>query len=83
MAFESFRTMRDPECLARIETPALILTQPEDSLHPLRSGEILRERMPHAKLFVAPSRSYWDENRELLVQVVASSLMGRVVAGAR
>ena len=73
----------DPDCLARIEAPTLILTQPDDPLHPLRSGEILRARMPHAKLLVAPSRSHWQEHRELLVQVVADSLLDRVVAGAR
>jgi pimeloyl-ACP methyl ester carboxylesterase len=67
----------DPDSLARIEAPTLILTHPDDPVHPLRSGEILRARMPHAKLLVAPSRSYWEANRELLIRVVGSSLMGR------
>ena len=64
----------EPATLAQIEAPTLILTHPEDPLHPLRSGEVLLASMPHAKLLVAPSRSHWEENRELLVQVVASSL---------
>jgi pimeloyl-ACP methyl ester carboxylesterase len=72
----------EPDSLARIEAPTLILTHPDDPLHPLRSGEILRARMPHAKLLVAPSRSHWEENREMLLQVVGASLIGRVVAGA-
>jgi pimeloyl-ACP methyl ester carboxylesterase len=72
----------DPDSLSKIEVPTLVLTHPDDALHPLRSGEILRARMPNAKLLVAPRRSYWEENRETLMQVVASSLRGHVVAGA-
>jgi len=72
----------DPDSLAQIQAPTLILTQPDDPLHPLRSGEILRARLPRAKLLVAPSRSYWEENRAMLIQVVASALKGEVVAGA-
>jgi len=67
----------DPESLAKIEAPTLILTHPDDPLHPLRSGEILQARLPRAQLLVAPSRSYWEENQEMLVQVVASSLRGK------
>jgi len=72
----------DPENLATIQAPTLILTHPDDPLHPLRSGEILRAHMPCASLLVAPSRSYWQQNRETLVQVVVASLRGQVVAGA-
>lgn len=67
----------DPDSLAKIEVPTLILTHPDDPLHPLRSGEILRARLPCAQLLVAPSRSYWEENQETLVQLVASSLKGK------
>jgi 3-oxoadipate enol-lactonase len=72
----------EPDSLAKIKAPTLILTHPDDPLHPLRSGEILRARMTCAQLLVAASRSYWKENRELLLQVVASSLSGQVVADA-
>jgi len=72
----------DPEQLVTIRAPTLVLTQPDDPLHPPRSGEILRARMPCAKLLVAPSRSYWTENREVLTQVVVSALSGQVVSGA-
>jgi len=68
--------------MSTIEAPTLILTHPDDPLHPLRSGEILRARMPGAQLLVAPSRSYWQENREVLTQVVAAAARGRVVSGA-
>jgi pimeloyl-ACP methyl ester carboxylesterase len=67
----------DPDSLAKIETPTLILTHPDDPLHPLRSGEILRARLRFAQLLVAPSGSYWEENQEMLVQVVVSSLKGQ------
>jgi pimeloyl-ACP methyl ester carboxylesterase len=72
----------DPDSLVRIEAPTLILTHPDDPLHPLRSGEILRARIPCAQLLIAPSRSHWQENREMLTQVVASSLSGQVIVGA-
>ncbi len=72
----------DSDSLTKIEAPTLILTQPDDPVHPLRAGEILRARMPHAKLLVAPSRSYWEGKQELLVQVAARSLKGGVVEGA-
>jgi 3-oxoadipate enol-lactonase len=67
----------DPDCLPKIEAPTLILTHPDDPLHPLRSGDILRARLHSAQLLVAPSRSYWEGNQEMLVQVVASSLKGQ------
>lgn len=66
----------DPDILPKIAAPTLILTHPNDPVHPLRAGEILRARLPRAELLVAPSRSYWEENRETLMDVVASSLAG-------
>jgi 3-oxoadipate enol-lactonase len=72
----------DPVNLASIQAPTLILSHPDDPLHPLRSAEILRARLPCAKLLVAPSRSYWQQNRETLLQVVVASLRGQAVAGA-
>jgi pimeloyl-ACP methyl ester carboxylesterase len=72
----------DPGVLAQIEAPTLILTHPGDPIHPLRSGQILRERLPNAKLMVAPSRSSW-EDRERLLQVVVASLKGQPIEGAR
>ncbi len=63
-----------------ITQPTLILTHPDDPIHPLRSGEMLHERLPHAKLAVAPSRTYWEENRDALAHVVASFIRGEPVA---
>ena len=54
--------------LGEITHPTLILTHPGDTLHPLASGELLHERMPHAKLAVAPSQSYWRDEQGALEQ---------------
>lgn len=58
--------------LDTIETPALVLTQPGDPLHPLRSGEILHARMPHADLCVAPAATFWHEHVEDMADLIAA-----------
>lgn len=63
-----------------IAHPALILTHPDDDLHPLASGELLHERMPHARLAVAPSATYWQENPDGLTHVIASFVKGEPIA---
>lgn len=64
----------------KIAHTTLVLTHPDDELHPLASGELLHERMPHAKLAVAPSATYWQENPEALAHVVASFVKGEPIA---
>ncbi len=68
------------ERFTEIRQPALILTHPDDIVHPLASGELLRERMPHAKLAVAPSQRYWQEHPEGLTHVIAAFAKGEPVA---
>lgn len=68
------------ERLGEITQQTLVLTHPDDAIHPLRSGEILHERMLHAKLAVAPSATYWQENPAALTHVVASFIRGEEVA---
>ncbi|HYM16230.1 MAG TPA: alpha/beta hydrolase [Dehalococcoidia bacterium] len=68
------------ERLAEIACPALILTHPVDPIHPLSSGEILHQQMPHAKLAVAPSPTYWEEHPEALTHVVAAYVRGDTIA---
>ncbi len=63
-----------------ITQPTLILTHPEDQLHPLASGELLHERIPHAKLAVAPAGGYWIQNPDALPHVVASFVKGETIA---
>ena len=63
-----------------IRQPALALTHPDDVLHPLRSGEILHERMPHCRLAEAPTESYWRENADALAHVVAAFVRGDEIA---
>ncbi len=66
--------------LGEIAQPALVLTHPDDPVHPLASGELLHERMPHARLAVAPSAAYWRENPEALAHVVSAFVRGETVA---
>jgi len=64
------------ERFGEITQPALILTHPDDAIHPESSGRILHERMPHARLAAAPSRAYWQEHADELAEVVASFVLG-------
>jgi pimeloyl-ACP methyl ester carboxylesterase len=66
--------------LGEITQPTLVLTHPDDPIHPLASGEMLHERMPHARLAVAPTRTYWEENPDGLAHVIASFVRGEPIA---
>ncbi len=68
------------ERFGEIQQPALVLTHPDDPIHPLSSGELLHERLPHAKLAVAPSATYWQENPDALTHVVAAFAKGEEIA---
>lgn len=72
--------MLPEERLGEIAQPALVMTHPDDPIHPLTSGELLHERMPHARLAVAPSPAYWRENPQALAHVVASFVRGDEIA---
>jgi hypothetical protein len=63
--------------LAAIEAPTLVLTQPGDALHPLRSGEILHALMPRADLCVAPTPTFWHEHAEDAADLIAGFVDGR------
>jgi pimeloyl-ACP methyl ester carboxylesterase len=64
----------------RIPHQTLVLTHPDDPVHPLASGELLHEQMPHAQLAVAPTRDYWSRNPAGLAHVVASFVLGQPIA---
>lgn len=65
---------------SEITQPALILTHPDDPIHPLASGDLLYERMPHARLAVAPTATYWQENSDALTHVVSAFVKGETIA---
>jgi len=65
---------------AEITQPTLILTHPDDEIHPLASGDLLHDRIPHAKLAVAPAGGYWKENPDALPHMVASFVKGETIA---
>jgi pimeloyl-ACP methyl ester carboxylesterase len=66
--------------LNAITHPAIVLTHPDDPIHPLASGTILQERMPHARLAVASSPAYWDERPDELTRLVAAYVRGEPIA---
>jgi pimeloyl-ACP methyl ester carboxylesterase len=63
-----------------IRQPALILTHPDDPIHPEASGQLLYESMSHARLAAAPSRGYWQENPDALPHAVAAFVRGEEIA---
>jgi pimeloyl-ACP methyl ester carboxylesterase len=67
----------DTTILPAIATPTLILTEPDDAVHPLRSGEVLHRLMPTAALCVSPSKAFWRGRAEDLADVVAAFVDGR------
>lgn len=68
------------ERFGEIAQPTLILTHPNDPIHPLASGELLHERMPHARLAVAPTAAYWQQQPDALTHVIASFVLGQPIA---
>jgi hypothetical protein len=60
--------------MAEIQAPALLLAHLHDASHPLRSCEMLHERLPNAILDVAPSQTFWRCNPEALTRIVVSFL---------
>jgi pimeloyl-ACP methyl ester carboxylesterase len=55
-----------------IGAPTLVLAHPGDIQHPLRSGEVLLERLPNATLLVAPSVAHFREHRAALQRIVTA-----------
>jgi pimeloyl-ACP methyl ester carboxylesterase len=73
----------DTRDLNTVAAPTLILTQPADALHPLRSGEILHGLLPNATLCVAPTATFWDRCREDTADLIAAFVAGHDVSSAR
>lgn len=67
----------DTTGLHTIAAPTLIMTQPEDAMHPLRSGEILFDLLPDATLCVAPTVTFWDTRLEETAELIAGFVSGR------
>jgi 3-oxoadipate enol-lactonase len=63
--------------LPAVAAPTLVLTQPGDPLHPLRSGDVLKTLMPAAALCVAPSRLFWRDRPEDMADLIAAFIEGR------
>jgi pimeloyl-ACP methyl ester carboxylesterase len=59
-----------------IKAPTLILTQPSDDVHPLRSGEVLYDLLPNAALCIAPTPTLWDGDIDQLADLIAAFVVG-------
>jgi pimeloyl-ACP methyl ester carboxylesterase len=66
----------DRRHLQTIDAPTLLLTQPSDALHPLRSGEILYDLLPDATLCVAPTVTFWDRRPTEIADLIAAFVSG-------
>lgn len=55
-----------------IQAPTLIFGHRGDRMHPLRSGELLRDSIPKATRHVADSRDHWQRNPEAFCELVAA-----------
>ncbi len=55
-----------------IGVPALVMTQPNDPIHPLSSGETLRRELPHAGLVAALEPEYWNAHTDQLAALIAA-----------
>jgi pimeloyl-ACP methyl ester carboxylesterase len=64
-----------------IEHPALVMTHPDDPIHPLRSGEILHDRMRHARLAVAREYGWWTSHQDELAVMVAAFVRDEPLPG--
>lgn len=68
--FDSGRV--DPEAYAGIEAPVAVFAHPDDPLHPVRSANLLAERIPHCRVHVGPERDYWQNHPgELAREIIA------------
>jgi pimeloyl-ACP methyl ester carboxylesterase len=65
---------------AEVQHPTLILAHDDDPVHPLATAEALHDRMPHAKLAVAPSATYWDDNPDALTHVISAFVKDETIA---
>jgi pimeloyl-ACP methyl ester carboxylesterase len=63
------------EDLTRISAPTLILAHRHDRLHPLSSGELLRDRLRGAELDVAADGDFWKQHPQKLARRIVDFAM--------
>jgi pimeloyl-ACP methyl ester carboxylesterase len=52
-------SIHDPEAYRSVRAPTLVIAHEGDPLHPVRAARLLKEKIPHARLTVAPEPGYW------------------------
>jgi 3-oxoadipate enol-lactonase len=71
--------LSEPLSMDRLDAIAartLVMAHAGDPLHPLRSGEVLHDRLPHADLLVAPSPTFWHDRDDDLAALIAAFVTG-------
>ncbi len=63
-----------PERLGEIRVPTLIVAHPDDDIHPLASARAIQRAVTDSYLVVAPSATYYRENPDEVVQIIAGFL---------
>jgi pimeloyl-ACP methyl ester carboxylesterase len=62
----------DPEDYRRITAPTIVLAEEGDPLHPARAARLVAERVPGARLTIAPEAGYWRTHPgELIAELSA------------
>jgi 3-oxoadipate enol-lactonase len=64
------------ERFGEIGARTLVVTHPDDDIHPLASGRRLQESIPDCHLVVAPTMTYYRENPQELADIIEGFLRG-------
>ena len=65
---------RDPADYAAITAPVAVFAHPDDPLHPVRSANLLGERIPRCRLHLGPARDYWRDHPDQLAREIIAFL---------
>ena len=73
--------IHDPGEYARITVPTLVLAHEGDALHPARAARLVGEKVPHARVVIAPNPNHWWKHPDEFMAEVTTFVDG--VEGAR
>ena len=67
-------TPPDTASYAAIQCPVAVFAHIDDALHPVRSANLLSERIPDCRLHLGPERDYWQNHPEELAREIIAFL---------
>ncbi len=59
---------------AAIKVPVAVFAHPDDPLHPVRSANLLTERIPRCRLRLGPARNHWRDHPEQFAREIIAFL---------